>query len=95
MRVPLVPRPAMKWVSSGQSRQISGPVPLMCAPGLAGLPYWNRKAYSGDSLASRSAIRTAPFDPSSPGERMISAPKISSSCRRSIDTFSGSTMRSL
>ena len=25
--VPLVPRPATKWVISGQSRQISGPVP--------------------------------------------------------------------
>ncbi len=25
--VPLVPSPATKWVISGQSRQISGPVP--------------------------------------------------------------------
>jgi hypothetical protein len=27
--VPLVPRPATKWVISGQSRQISGPVPVV------------------------------------------------------------------
>ncbi len=27
MSVPAVPRPATKWVTSGQSRQISGPVP--------------------------------------------------------------------
>src|SRR5437588_1765207 len=36
-------------------------------------------------------MRTAPLEPSAPGERMISAPKISSSCRRPIEPFSGST----
>src|SRR5580658_7172098 len=39
----------------------------------------------------RWARRTAPFDPSDPGDSMISAPHTSSSCRRSTDTFEGST----
>ena len=44
--------------------------------------------------ASACARRTAPFDPSAPGDGMISAPNTSSSWRRSIDTFSGSTILS-
>ncbi len=34
----------------------------------------------------------APFEPSAPGESMISAPHTSSSWRRSGETFSGSTI---
>jgi hypothetical protein len=34
----------------------------------------------------------APFDPSAPGDGRISAPHTSSICRRSTDTFSGSTI---
>jgi hypothetical protein len=40
-------------------------------------------------------MRIAPLLPSSPGEVVTSAPKISSSWRRSIDTFSGRTTRRL
>ena len=41
--------------------------------------------------ASRWAIRTAPLDPSDPGDSMISAPHSSSSWRRSIETLVGIT----
>jgi hypothetical protein len=41
------------------------------------------------------ARRMAPFDPSEPGDGMISAPHTSSSWRRSTDTFSGSTILSV
>ena len=37
-------------------------------------PYWNGMKYVGSSSASASAIRTAPFEPSSPGDSTISAP---------------------
>ena len=41
-------------------------------------------------LAARAVARlTAPFDPSAPGVRMISAPNTSSIWRRSTDTLSG------
>ena len=47
------------------------------------------------SLARRCAIRTAPFEPSSPGDEITSAPMISSNWRRSGETFSGRTTLSL
>ena len=90
-----MPSPATKWVISGQSRQISGPVPSKWALGLAGLPYWYKKVHSGCAAASCLATRTAPFDPSLAGESMTSACQSSRSCRLSIETLPGKTTLSL
>ena len=89
--VPVVPRPATKCVISGQSRRISGPVVWKWTAGFAGFAYWYRNTHSGWSTARLLARRTAPLEPSAPGESMISAPNTSSSWRRSTDTLSGST----
>ena len=43
-------------------------------------------------VGQRLGRRTAPFEPSAPGVKMISAPNTSSAWRRSIDTFSGMTI---
>ena len=91
MMVPAVPSPATKWVTSGQSRQISGPVPSWWAFGLAGLPYWTENHHSGCSSARACARRMAPLDPSAAGETIMSAPKARNNLVRSTETFSGTT----
>ena len=93
MSVPLVPRPATKWVISGQSRQISGPVRLVVRPGvgLVGVLVEERPlgVLVGQGLGpAHGAVRALVAR----RVRMISAPNISSSWRRSIETFSGSTI---
>ena len=55
------------------------------------MPYWYRKTHSGFSAARRWARRTAPLDPSDPGDSMISAPHNWRSWRRSMETLVGIT----
>jgi hypothetical protein len=62
---------------------------------LAGLPYWYSITQSSCSAASPFATATAWFEPPAAGEKMICAPYISSSCRRSTEVFSGMTHTSL
>ena len=45
----------------------------------------------GSRSASSSASRTAPFEPSSPGESITSAPKSASTRRRSAVALAGMT----
>ena len=94
MSVPVVPSPATKWVISGRSARISGPVPSSCARALASLPYWYSITQSGCSSAICFATRTASLDPPAAGEETISAPHIRSSWRRSSEVFSGITQTS-
>ena len=86
-----MPRPATNASTSGQSAMISAAVVSSWARGLAGLPYWYGITKRGSAAASCLASATAPLEPSSPGESMISAPNSSSSWRRSRVTLAGIT----
>ena len=93
IRVPLVPMPAMKCVTSPWVlSRISGPVPSKCARQLKGLLYWSGMKYTpGAASFIRWASRMAPSDPSSAGVKMASAPNALTISRRSSLTFAGMT----
>ena len=72
--VPPVPRPATSTSTRSSTSAISAPVPSWWARGFASLAYWNGMNQPGSRSASSRASRTAPFEPSAPGDSMISAP---------------------
>ena len=95
IRVPPVPRPR-RTRRAGRAPPRS-PRPCLRS-GRAGSPRCRTGTGRPVVAAPRgisSATRTAPFEPSSPGEKTISAPKISSRRLRSSVTLSGRTQVSL
>ncbi len=86
IRVPLVPRPATKWVISGQSLPDLRPGALVVGTrvGVVGVLVQEAPLEVLRRASARGPLDGAVASPRGPGVRMISAPNTSSIWRRSI-----------